>query len=467
MQPLHSLRSRLLWFLLGTTLLAAVGQALVAYSAARDEADELFDYHMQQMALTLRTSAPAVEQSTDTEEPEDDEGYDFVVQVWSDQGEKLFQSSRTQLPRSPSAGFSEVVAFGSTFRSFSMHTGTRTIQVAQDMSARREMAGRLALRALAPIALMAPLLMLTMWWVVSSSLAPIARVRTQVSKRDASDLEEVSESGLPTEVWPLVHELNLLFGRVRRAVDAQSNFVADAAHELRSPLAALKLQARSLQRARDPAAHALAVERLTAGIDRATRLVEQLLMLARHQSLAVAPSVGQVDLAELARQSVVDTSSAAQARGIDLGLTQCDPASVHGQEDAIRILIRNLVDNAIKFSPDGGRVDVSVRYSAQDAQLVVEDSGPGVAEAERERVFDRFYRVPGTSAGGSGLGLAIVKTITELLGAKLTLSVSDRLGGLKVAVTFVGAHCDSRGHRPATTSNLVNIPKPAPSCDDT
>jgi two-component system OmpR family sensor kinase len=266
-------------------------------------------------------------------------------------------------------------------------------------------------------------------------------VRSQVASRQADDLSPVSDNGLPDEVRPLVQELNLLFGRVKTAFDAQQTFVADAAHELRTPLAALRLQAQSLDRAESPEARKLAVSRLTAGIDRATRLVEQLLVLARQEATAAGGAATRpVDLAELARRTVADLAGVAAAKGVDVGVQQADAAQVEGQPDALQILLRNLVDNAIKYTPSGGTADITVKNEvvegAAQVTVTVEDSGPGIPAEERERVFDRFYRVAGSEAAGSGLGLAIIKAIAERHGASLALGQSARLGGLAATVTF-------------------------------
>jgi two-component system OmpR family sensor kinase len=263
-------------------------------------------------------------------------------------------------------------------------------------------------------------------------------VQRQLASRKADDLSEVSDAELPDEVRPLVQELNLLFKRVQTAFEAQQNFVADAAHELRTPLAALKLQILSLARADCNEARDVAIGRLSAGVERASRLVEQLLVLARTE--AADARLEPVSLTELAKRSVGDMAGAAQAREIDLGLAQADEATVQGQGDALLILLRNLVDNAVKYTPAGGTVDVSVLAPSPGAQagarLVVEDSGPGIPPEERERVFNRFYRVPGSEAQGSGLGLAIIRAIAERHGARLALDASSRLGGLKVTVEF-------------------------------
>jgi len=432
-----SLRARLLWFLLAAIVLAAGAQAVVAYRTVLKEADDIFDYHMQQMALSLRAGLPPSAAVGGIGSGE--QNFEFVVQVWTADGVRIFESAeQAALPQLAVLGFADVRARGTTYRVFSMQTSGLVIQVAQDMAARRNMAGALALRTIAPVALMAPLLMLIVWWVVSLSLAPVARVRTQVASRQADDLSAVSEEGLPDEVRPLVQELNLLFDRVRHAFDAQKHFVADAAHELRSPLAALKLQVQGLQRAPDAAARDVAVSRLVAGIDRATRLVEQMLALARHEaSMAAGAKPEPVDLAETARLAISDTVAAAQSRRIDIGISHADDAAVvNGQPEALRMLLRNLVDNAVKYTPEGGRVDVGIAAQGGGVELSVDDSGPGLPEQERGRVLDRFYRSGEPQAPGSGLGLAIVKSIADLHGATVALAASPSLGGLRVLVRF-------------------------------
>ena len=436
--PTHSLRARLIGLLLLAIVLAAGLQASVVYRQARAEADAIFDYHMEQMAQALRAGVlpqglpPAPGETPDLPA----EAFDFFVQVWMPDGVRVFQSgTRAALPQQAALGFSNIEVGGAPYRVYTMQSRAQVVQVAQDMRPRQTMARALAWRTVLPIAWMAPLLMLVAWAVVSASLAPVARVRRQVAAREADELAEVGEEGLPDEIRPLVHELNLLFGRVRQAFDAQKHFVAEAAHELRSPLAALRLQVQGLQRAPDDATRQLATERLLAGIDRATRLVEQLLMLARQQA---QPSSGEpaqpVALAALAAQVVADAAPSAVDKHIDLGLGAADAGQVKGHAEPLRILLANLVDNALKYTPEGGTVDVTVRHDAGHLVLAVEDSGPGIAEADRARVLDRFYRVPGSEATGSGLGLAIASAIAQLHGATLTLDSSPRLGGLRIGL---------------------------------
>ncbi|MES2414737.1 MAG: ATP-binding protein [Pseudomonadota bacterium] len=445
-QRSHSLRGRLLWFVLAAILLGAVLQASTAYRGALQQADAMFDDHLQQVARSMRSGAPL---GMPLEESLNEAGFDLYVQIWGPDGTQLFRSSRSALPPRAVLGFSDVEANGSRYRVYSLQTPLQTVQIAQDLSARTARARALAIKAVLPFALLTPLLMLAVWWVISRSLAPIERARRQVAGRAADDFSPLSNSDLPDEVRPLVDELNLLFGRVRGAFDAQKNFVADAAHELRSPLTALKLQAQALREpADDQASQAdreAGVTRLNQGIDRAIRLVEQLLTLAREESGDNNMSSGAkpVLLQDVVKLAVADVLPHAQHKQVDLGVNgslPVQPVQVSGQAEALRVLLRNLLDNAVKYTPAGGSVDVSLSVDGGKSQLRVEDSGPGIAEAERERVFDRFFRTAQTVAdsgqAGSGLGLAIVKVIADRHGATLQLGQSARLGGLQVDVRF-------------------------------
>ena len=432
----HSLRARLLWLLIAAISLAAVVQGALAYRSALAEADQIFDYHMQQMAQSLRSGLPVTVTVPMDGPGEARPGDEFAVQVWTTGGLLVFRSNlRVPLPTRVILGFADMRANGATYRVYSLASATHVIQVAQDLTVRRRMAGNLALRAVVPTAVMGPVLLLIVWWAVGASLAPVSRVRRQVALRQPDELSELDEHGVPDEIQPLVRETNLLFGRVRQAFEAQKSFVADAAHELRSPLAALRLQVQGLQRAPDDEARAIAVTRLIGGIDRATRLVDQLLILARQQaSDAHSAPAEPLSLADIARLELAEAVPTAQARRIDLGLAHADEVAVQGHREALRILVRNLLDNALKYTPEGGTVDLAVRRDGHSVVLSVDDSGPGIPDADRGRVLDRFYRVPGTPSTGSGLGLAIVKAVAELHGAPLVLERSAHLGGLRVAL---------------------------------
>ncbi len=436
----HSLRRRLVLLLLASVIIVACIQALFAYRGALVQADEAFDYQMRQLALAFRADANDAASARHSLEIE---GLDFVVQVWTEDGRRIYQSTtRRFVPASPDPGYSVVRTGDSTWRVYALRNRGRFVQVAQDLDARAAQARSMALASAAPILALVPLLMGLVWWAVTQSLAPVHQVRAELASRAANDLTPVAEPGLPAELRPLVHEFNALLHRVGQAFEAQQHFVADAAHELRSPLAALRVQLRNLRTAGDQGKRDDALLMLEQGVNRATRLIDQLMALARQEAAAAADSPLQsVNLAEAVRGVVGQMTTAAQARDIDLGATRCDEAQIQASPDAVQILLRNLLENAIKYTPHGGSVDVGIEADQQSVLLTVEDSGPGIDPAERDRVLDRFYRVSGVPAGdeaidGSGLGLAIVHAITKRLGAQLELARSPRLGGLRISVRF-------------------------------
>ena len=437
-KPAPSLRARLTGALLLAVLAFAALQAAVTYRTARAETEALFDAQMQRIALSLSGSLGAGALSDDAPAADTPAAREMIIQIWRADGVMLYRSPQGRLlPPQTVIGFSDTVAGGEPYRIYALRTATQVVQVAQQTEARGRMAGQLALRAVLPVALLAPVLMLIVWWVVGRAIGPIERVRRQVAARRPDDLAPLPTAGLPAEVRPLVGEMNGLLTRLSAAWDALTHFTADAAHELRSPLAALRLQAQSLQRAPDDATRAIATERLLAGIDRATRLVEQLLALARQEGAGEGAERVSLDLTALARNALADAEPEAARHAIALTL---DAPTAHvvlrADEAALAVLLRNLLGNALRHTPPGGQVRVGVREEASVIDLTVEDSGPGIAPDERARVQDRFYRVPGTPGHGSGLGLAIVRAIAERHGAALTLDASPTLGGLRVMLRW-------------------------------
>jgi two-component system OmpR family sensor kinase len=421
-----SLRRRLLWLVLAAIGLVSALQAATAYRTALREADRMFDYHLEEVARSVHGGIPFAPAGAVSE---------YSVQVWGPDGVTLYRSNGLQLPSQAVLGFSDSLINGVRLRIYTLQTPEHTIQIAQDLDARQARARALAANAVLPVLLLAPLLMLAVGAVIGGSLAPLARLRRQVAARAAHDLSPLSANGVPDEVRPLVGEINALFGRVRETFEAQQHFVADAAHELRSPLTALKLQLQAAERARDEPARGAAVQQLGAGVERAIALVEQLLALAQQEAPAAAGGES-VDLEELARQTVSELLPTAHAKQLDLGLTTTQPVQLTSRRESLHLILRNLLDNAIKYTPAGGRIDLALGRDGQGPWLAVEDSGPGIPEAERQRVFDRFYRLPGTEGAGSGLGLAIVKVVADRLGAQVALGRSDSLGGLRVEVRF-------------------------------
>lgn len=438
---MKSIRTRLLVSLLSVVVLsAAVGAAITYFNVLR-ETESLFDYQLRQMALSLRDQGfiPPEEAAALA-----NDGFDFVVQIWTVDGTRIYASNPgLALPPRAVLGFDEIRLGNGTWRIFSTATRDRVIQVAQPLAIRRQLAAQAALRSVLPILALAPILGLAIGWSVGASLRPVRRLTAEVKRRDADALDPVAASGLPAEVSPLVESINTLLARLRSAFDAQRAFVSDAAHELRSPLTALKLQLQLLQRSTDPASRDEAIRALSAGIERAARLVAQLLTLARAEPGAPQQPLVPTDLAEVARQAVADVVPLADAKSIRLALEAQPDCTFEGDVSTLRILVRNLADNAVRYTPPGGRVEVTVAQDAGQIVLTVDDSGPGIPASERERVFDRFYRRAGDEQGeheetGSGLGLAIVRSIAQRHRASVHM-IDSPLGGLRVVVRFARA----------------------------
>ena len=290
---MNSIRVRLLLALLAALAISAAVMGAVTYRNVLAETEALFDYQLRQMALSLRDQGEIANAQVDAL---NDEQLDFVVQIWTVDGRSIYASrAHSALPARALLGLADVTVDGQTWRTFSVATRERVIQVAQPRQIRQRLAADAALRSVAPLALLAPLMALAIWWLAALTLAPLRRVAAQVRERDEQSLSALPTTGLPDEVAPLVSALNALLQRLSQSLDTQRAFVSEAAHELRSPLTALKLQLQLLSRATDDAGRAQAVATLSTGIDRAARLVEQLLALARSEPGAPAASLQPLD----------------------------------------------------------------------------------------------------------------------------------------------------------------------------
>jgi two-component system OmpR family sensor kinase/two-component system sensor histidine kinase QseC len=428
-----SIRNRLLLALIVLVAIVSAVSAAATYRRVLDETTTLFDYELRQTALSLRgqiSLAPRIEL------PAAREDEDFVVQIWDVFGARTY-SSRPGLPVSNQIvlGYADLSLRGETWRAFGLQTADGVIQVAQPARVRQHLARAAALRVVVPVIVLLPVLILCVAWVVQRSLSPLRFVTREVQQRDAGTLTPLGEANLPEEIAPLVGELNRLLGRLSHAFSAQRDFIADAAHELRSPLTSLRLQLQLLERAADGEAKAEARHMLSLGVERAIHLVEQLLTLARSDPHVALAGLVSIDLTACVREAVADCHTLAEDRHIDLGLDAPAPLSVPGDKEALRVLARNLIDNAVRYTPSGGSVQVACRTTQLGAVLEVIDSGPGIPRAERERIFDRFYRLPQGQELGTGLGLAIVKAIVERHRATISLGEAPG-GGLAVHVSF-------------------------------
>jgi len=432
--PRHSIRGRLLAGLLGSLVVAGLVMGYAAYRRAHHDLDELLDYQLQQLAFSLsHQSVGSVSVPPGTPLPEPD----FITQVWGRDGVLMFYSRPSvAIPMRPRPGFSNMDWKGQSWRVFTQLDGNRIIQVAHPLSLRQEMAADFARRAVLPLIALVPLLAIGIWFLVGRALAPLSSISAALRARTPAALEPLPQENLPEELVPLVGSLNDLLGRLQQTLEVQRQFVGDAAHELRSPLTAVQLQLSLLKRASGEEERAAAIERLERGVQRSNRLVQQLLTLARQDPRLLDVDSENVDMQQLARELVADFEPQALLHRQTLRLESAPEAVlVRGDREALRVMLSNLIDNALRYTPSQGSVIVRAARQGDAALIEVEDTGLGIPPEQRLRVFDRFYRVPRAAAEeGSGLGLAIVKRVADRHAATVSLDDGSSGSGLRVSV---------------------------------
>jgi two-component system, OmpR family, sensor kinase len=341
-------------------------------------------------------------------------------------GRVFFESGLPSLPvdapKTLDPGLSIVEAADGPWRVYTHVTPEGVVQVAQPEAVRDALARELSLRMLLPELVFIPVLAGLIVWVLKRGLAPLEQASTRVHERDAARLDPLPTDAVPSELLPLVEQINALLARLAASLETQRRFVADAAHELRSPVAALALQVQLVERAQSEAARAAALADLKLGIARTGRLVQQLLDLARLEPGVATEPRGAVDLAALVREVIGSFAARADGQGVDLGADAPAAVLVTGSVSELRSLVANLVDNALRYAPRESAVTVSLREAKGAVELGVEDAGPGIPPEQRERVLRRFQRVDGDSTSGSGLGLPIAKAIAERHRGELALA---------------------------------------------
>lgn len=435
-----SLRFKLsVWVSLAIVVVAAIAGG-ISFVSALDDAHQVQDNQLRQTAFLI-SRLDAVPASPQARERVGDPDFDQRVVV-----RFLRTASGAPAPRPLrppefsdllSDGLQTVVVGKEQWRVFvrTNEQGVR-VAVAQQTTVRDFAARASAVRTLTPILFLAPLLVLLVTLLVRQMFQPLRTLSYELGRRAENDLGQLNRAGLPSEVWPFVTEINELLARVRLSMASQRRFIADAAHELRSPLTAMSLQAERLGAADMPNEARLRLEALVAGLGRTRELLEQLLTLARTQEMNT-PEADTISLQRALREVLEDLVPLAEAKGIDLGVVDGADAGVRGRMVAFKLLVKNLIDNAIRYTPQGGRVDITVRRSPGAVVLQVDDTGPGIAPEEREKVFEPFYRVLGSGEIGSGLGLAIARTVAISMGARIEFaSTSLGLSGLRVLVIF-------------------------------
>lgn len=422
----YSLKQRLVVLLLAAIVILWTAIVVYSYIDIRHESEELLDAHLaQSAALILAQAEHDLEEIEVEHAPQFKDSNRVAFQLW-ERGRRLrlhSSNAPNTLFSAQTTGYSDVVVDGRSWRVFSAWTRRHEhlVQVAEREEARRDITNAMTRNLLLPLVFALPLLGLMVWLAVAQALRPLARLGRDVARREATNLEPLDPQGAPGEIMPLIDNLNRLFTRVARLIEHERRFTADAAHELRTPLAALMTQAQVARGAAGDTERDHALDNVIAGCARAARLVDQMLTLAR---LEPEDALGQseiLDLHSLAQSVIAEIAPATLRRGIDIGLAESGDVAVSGNGDLIRIALRNLVDNAARYSPDGAHVQVSVARDSDMALVRVTDQGPGLSPEDRIKVGQRFYRVLGNSASGSGLGLSITRRIAELHGGRLVL----------------------------------------------
>ncbi|SFB17231.1 two-component system, OmpR family, sensor kinase [Collimonas sp. OK607] len=436
----HSLQFRLSLWLSLVILAMAVPAGVYSFFSAFHEANDLQDDQLRQVAALVlsRDLPPATPDRRATGKMKDNESK-VIVQILAPAQSDGDDDTSLHLPADLRDGIQTVKVGHVPWRLFVKPTASgQRLAVGQQTEVRDEIARDSGLRTVMPFMVLIPILIALVSIMVRGMLRPIAKLSQEVDRRDDQDMRPLDEQQVADEIRPLIGSINRLLRRVADNMDAQRRFLADAAHELRSPLTALSLQAENLAATDLSPASKARLLPLRQGLNRSKALLEQLLTLARSQNTGASriSQITQVSLQAVLRRVVEDSLPLAQANQIDIGVNADTEVTLAAQEVDIVALIRNLIDNAIRYTPPGGNVEVRLHAQPGLVTVEVEDSGPGIQETERERVFDPFYRVLGSDQDGSGLGLSIVKSIVARLNGKIELqhARSDAPYGLKVII---------------------------------
>lgn len=414
--------------------------AAITWADAREELDELLDNHLAQTAALLVLQADG----DDDEIAEAPPTYKYAPQVAFQVfigGQLITRSSNVGVtPLSYTmSGFSTVRdAAGERWRVFATHKARHdaTVFVGETLESRNAILWALMRSMLWPLLIALPLFALATWWSVRVGLLPVRHLSESLGNRPAQAMDPVPQQGMPPELLPLVAALNALLARISRMVILERQFTADAAHELRTPIAGIRAQAQvALGAGSNAPERDHALQLTLAGCDRATRLVEQLLTLARLEASGTSHTP-PVDLTGVARCVAGTLAPGALARKQELELVAADSCPVAADEALLGVLVRNLVDNALRYSPDGAKVLLAVRNDHGAVEFTVQDSGPGMTPEQMQRLGERFYRVLGNEQPGSGLGWSIVRRLVDVFGAQVAVTRSEALGGLSVTVRW-------------------------------
>lgn len=445
----HSLRWRLLRAVFVAALIVWGLTGFFSYSQAQHEAEELMDGNLAQTARLLLALVRNNEDHLGdlaarlaTVRGGEENIYEppLEFQIGLGDGTILLRSTNApSLPVLGVTGYSDIVREKASWRVLNMvaKDGNYRIQVAQSIALRDQAALEVASRTVFPVGIVLPLLLLLIYYSIRSALKPLDELASDVATRTPETLSALPNRNVPAEVLPLVAALNRLFYRLGTTLENERRFTADAAHELRTPLAALKIHTQVAQLADNPQTREHALHQLEAGVDRASHLVDQLLRLARLDPLAKLPAPFAFDLGDAAREAIASVLDSLTECNHDLQVDIPEtPTLIQGDRDLIKIAVRNLVENALRYTPAGGKVEIMVTKTHGNLSLRVSDNGPGVLESELPKLAERFYRGRDNTTEGNGLGLAIVCRIAELHNARFHVE-NAAAGGFIAELTWL------------------------------
>lgn len=437
-----SLRWRLFTLLAVSVLLAWVATAFFTYLDTRREIGTMLDERLMRTAELVLQQLESTNNTRRHAEPMSDYTH-TALQVWRQDGTLLMQSNTapTEHLGTQHEGLENAVIQDIRYRTYSLWDAHRqlNVRVAEPHDLRDALAESVARHLLHPLYFAVPGLGALIWLAVGAGLAPLSRFANEVKQRQPDKLDPLELSDTPREVLPLQNALNSLFKRLQDSIEYERRFTADAAHELRTPLAAIKTQAQVACAAIDADQRQQSLDKVILGADRAAHLIDQLLVLAQLDPEHSRIQPKQVRLAALVSESIAQHAPAAIRKAVELGFTAEDDGLIYGDSTLLAILVRNLIDNAVRYTPSQGQVEVQILRHDNTVVLQITDSGPGIAAADLHRITSRFYRVLGSGEDGSGLGLSIVKRIAKLHDAQLTFDTPDHATGLVVRVTFKAA----------------------------
>ncbi len=436
-----SLKSQLRLWVLGLLTVVGLMTAATSYWYTRDEMESFLDHQLRQFAVNLGPAGQGASTITDDPVPHDIED-DLNVQVWDGAGNALRSSvPENDIARQPVTGFADTKTQSVGWRTYTVVTAKQTVQVSQQLAVRQELEQDAALRALIPIGIIIPLAWLLLGVVINRVLGSLDSVVVRLAQQTPGKPAQIPASEVPAEIRPMVRAMNDLLQRLQQALVAQKQFMADAAHELRTPITALQLQIANLHHGESAGSSDTRMKDLDSGIRRASSLINQLLKVARYQSDDIKKDLKPVDLVVLVKTIIGEVVPIADHRGLDLGLVRADAAIVLGDPEDLRVMVGNFVENAIRYTPDGGIIDVAITTAEGSPVIEIKDTGPGIAPEKLERVFEPFYRAAAPGVEGSGLGLSIASRIAERYGIKIELmNRSDRSG---IVARIIFARTDS------------------------